>query len=77
MHDRKQNSNLNNTLKTVAWLACGLITAAGAVGCNSYGGSVPLDDDAGIHRTPPGSVDASVPLDDDAGMEKNRSVPTP
>lgn len=67
MHERKQK------LMSVAWLAAGLMTMAMAAGCHSYGGSVPIDDDAGMeggsskHRD---RTNASVPIDDDAGMQK-------
>lgn len=73
MHERKSNatSHSSPTLNTIAWLAGGLIAAGSVIGCHNYGGSVPIDDDAGaVGKRPAGSVDASVPIDDDAGMQK-------
>lgn len=64
---RKQGTNV------VAWLAIGLVSAMSVIGCTNYGGSVPIDDDAGMSKQPPGSVDASVPIDDDAGLHKDNA----
>lgn len=70
----KNRENIRTTSKTLAWIACGLISAAGIVGCTNYGGSsVPIDDDAGFSKQPEGSVDASVPIDDDAGLVKDKT----
>ncbi len=50
------------------------ISALSLVGCANYGGSVPIDTDAGmIGNPPPGSVDASVPIDDDVGVQKDNA----
>lgn len=67
MHERKQR------IGAIAWIATGLISAFSMIGCTNYGGSVPIDDDAGMSKQPPGSVDASVPIDDDAGMHKDKT----
>ena len=67
MQQRKQRIGM------IAWLAVGLVSAMSMVGCTNYGGSVPIDDDAGLHKQPEGSVDASVPIDDDAGMHKDNT----
>lgn len=69
----KNRANTGPTLNTFAWIACGLISAAGIAGCTNYGGSVPIDDDAGFSKQPEGSVDASVPIDDDAGLTKDKT----
>jgi hypothetical protein len=73
MHQRKQRTGLS----MITWLALGLMTALTTIGCTNYGGSVPIDDDAGFEggsgRRPAGSVDASVPIDDDAGMTQDKA----
>lgn len=74
MQEQKQRSN---AVRAIAWVASGLLAASGLIGCTNYGGSVPIDDDAGMHRAPAGSVDASVPIDDDAGMQKTPNAPKP
>jgi hypothetical protein len=72
MHERKQLT------KSIAWIAVGLMSIGMTNGCTNYGGSVPIDDDAGMMNEggsgsrPPGSVDASVPIDDDAGLVKEK-----
>ena len=71
-----KNITTRLSLNTLAWAACGLIGVSCFVGCTNYGGSVPIDDDAGlVGKRPPGSVDASVPIDDDAGMIKQPTAP--
>jgi hypothetical protein len=67
MHERKQRIGM------IAWLAVGLVSSMSIIGCTNYGGSVPIDDDAGMSKQPPGSVDASVPIDDDAGLHKEHA----
>lgn len=74
MQNQTSKSSVPNLM---TWLVCGLISAAGMIGCTNYGGSVPIDDDAGLERRPPGSVDASVPIDDDAGLQKAPIAPKP
>jgi hypothetical protein len=74
--NRKSHATSHNspTLNALAWIACGLVTASSMIGCANYGGSVPIDDDAGVTgKRPTGSVDASVPIDDDAGMQKKNA----
>jgi hypothetical protein len=73
----QNRTNRSSTSNALAWIACGLISAAGMIGCTNYGGSVPIDDDAGLQKRPPGSVDASVPIDDDAGLQKAPNAPKP
>ncbi len=72
MHEKKQMSGA--ILLAITSIAAGLMS----VGCANYGGSVPIDDDAGMHKeggsgAPPGSVNASVPIDDDAGLVKENA----
>lgn len=67
MNQRKEQ------IGTWAWITGGLMSAMLVVGCTNYGGSVPIDDDAGMSKQPPGSVDASVPIDDDAGLVKDKT----
>ena len=66
MHERKQK------LLSVAWLAAGLVSLTSIVGCTNYGGSVPIDEDAGMKGSPRqrDATNQSVPIDDDAGMQK-------
>jgi hypothetical protein len=74
----QNRTNTRSTLNAFAWIACGFIAAASMIGCTNYGGSVPIDDDAGlVGKRPPGSVDASVPIDDDAGLQKQPQAPKP
>lgn len=73
----QHRTHTRSTLNAFAWIAAGIVAAAGMVGCTNYGGSVPIDDDAGFHKQPPGSVDASVPIDDDAGLTKSPNAPKP
>lgn len=74
MHERKQANKMMN----VAWIAAGLLTAAMAVGCTNYGGSVPIDEDAGMQgkNAQRDATNASVPIDEDAGMQRS-NAPTP
>lgn len=68
MHERKQRIGM------IAWIAVGLVSSMSIIGCANYGGSVPIDDDAGFQRNPPpDSVDASVPIDDDMGLQQDRT----
>lgn len=68
MQERKQRIGM------IAWFAVGLVSSMSIIGCTNYGGSVPIDDDAGLTREPPpGSVDASVPIDDDMGAVKDKA----
>ncbi|HQY87741.1 MAG TPA: hypothetical protein PK402_03725 [Tepidisphaeraceae bacterium] len=61
-------NELIKRLRTIALASFALATAVVIAGCNTYGGSsVPRDDDAGLEKQPPGSVDGSVPLDEDGG----------
>ncbi len=72
MHERKQRIGM------IAVVLTGAIAAMMAGGCANYGGSVPIDDDAGVQgKHPPGSVDASVPIDDDAGIQGKDNAPKP
>jgi hypothetical protein len=67
----RQKSSLKNL---IALAALATISGLSLVGCANYGGSVPIDSDAGmVGKPPPGSVDASVPIDDDVGLQKDNA----